>query len=102
VLPVFVARVRELPPAETAGLAILRFQLRTRSSFRELNRQVFVTKRGARHLADHEQPFHNPGRVRVADKPGVACFSRHFAVSEDLRLRLAGRFRHKGQYRVVE
>jgi len=54
VLPVFVARVRELPPAETAGLAILRFQLRTRSSFRELNRQVFVTKRGARHLADHE------------------------------------------------
>ena len=52
-LPVFVARVRELPPAETVGLAVLRFQLRTRSSFRELNRQVFVTKRGARYLADH-------------------------------------------------
>jgi hypothetical protein len=39
-------------------------------------------------------PAPNPlsGSGRFADKPGVDCFGQHFAVSEDLRLRLAGGF----------
>jgi hypothetical protein len=37
----------------------------------------------------------------IAHKPGVDCFGPHSAVSEDLLLRLAGWFHHKGQYRVV-
>src|SRR5215468_7592532 len=48
--PVFSVRVRELLPAETVGWQFCV----SPSSFLELNRQVFVTKRGAR-LADHEQ-----------------------------------------------
>ena len=48
---VFSVRVRELLPAETVGWQFCV----SPSSFLELNRQVFVTKRGARHLADYEQ-----------------------------------------------
>jgi hypothetical protein len=58
--------VRELLPAETVGWQSA-FPL---VLFLELNRQVFVTKRGARHLADHgqsgsyapEQTFNDAGQ----------------------------------------
>ena len=53
--PVFAVRVRELLPAETV---VWQFCV-SRSSFLELNRQVFVTKRGARHFANYGQLLPN-------------------------------------------
>ncbi len=39
---------------------------------------------------------------RVADNTGVEQVDQHCAVSKDLPLRLAGCFRHSGQYEVAD
>ena len=43
-----------------------------------------------------------PHGFRFADNAGVEQLDQHCAVSKDLPLRLAGCFRHSGQYEVAE
>src|SRR5882762_3852615 len=55
--------------------------------------------RGDRHSSPPSPFLANFG---IADNTGVEQLDQHCAVSKDLPLRLAGCFRHSGQYEVAE